>query len=153
MKKNIYLVAGLALLAATAAQANEPYFPRSQKTFDRIDANRDGKIEKPEFMPLAVRRLARMDVNGDKAVSTAEIDARLQEGLARRRDRIMAVMDADKDGTITESELDKLVSEMFNGADSDKDGGLSMAELKGFKRGEWRKAYLLRGKPTPGSAN
>lgn len=152
MKKSILIVAGLCLLA-TPTLANEPYFPKGQKTFDRVDANKDGKIEKTEFMPLAVRRLARMDVNGDKTVSASEIEARLQEGLKRRRDRIMAVMDANKDGTITESELDNLVTAMFNGADSDKDGGLSMAELKGFKRVEWRKAYLLQGQPAATSGN
>lgn len=152
MKKSILIAAGLCLLA-TPTLANEPYFPRGQKTFDRVDANKDGKIEKSEFLPLAVRRLAKMDVNGDRSVSTAEIDARLKEGLERRRNRIMAVMDANKDGVITESELDNLVSAMFNGADSDKDGGLSMAELKGFKRAEWRKAYLLQSQPPATSGN
>lgn len=144
MKKSILILAGVGLLAASAALASEPYFPRSQKSFDRIDADRDGKIEKPEFMPTAFRSLTRMDVNGDRAVTSAEIDARLLEGVQRRRERTMAVMDTNKDGTITESELDKLVVAMFNGADSDKDGGLSMAELKGFKRSEWRKAYLVQ---------
>ncbi len=153
VKKTILILAGLGLLAAAPAQANEPYLPRGQKTFDRIDTNKDGKLEKSEFLPVAGRRLARMDVNGDKSVTAAEIEARLQERLKRRRDAIMAIMDADKNGTITESELDNVVAAMFNGADSDKDGGVSMAEVKGFKRGQWRKAYLLQGQPAASGGN
>ncbi|MFO1034534.1 MAG: EF-hand domain-containing protein [Hyphomicrobiales bacterium] len=141
-------LAGLTGFSAMALSA-EPYFPRAQRSFDRVDANHDGKIEKGEFLPLASKRLARMDVNGDKAVSAAELQQRMEEALIKRRDRIMALMDANHDGSISESELDKLVEAMFNGADSDKDGGVTMAELKGFKTGQWRKSYL--GQTQPGS--
>ncbi len=86
--------------------------------------------------------MARIDGNGDKTVTVAEIDAKLQEALKRRRDRIMALLDANGDGAITESELDNVLEAMFNGADQDKDGGLTMPEINDFKRGQWRKAYL-----------
>jgi len=142
--KNTHLVAVILVATTGVAIANEPYFPRSQRSFDRVDADKDGKIELTEFTPLAGRRLARLDANSDKVVTAEEIDAKLQEGLRKRRDRIMAIMDADRDGKITESELDNIVRAMFNGADTDKDGGVSMAEVKGFKRADWRKAYLLQ---------
>jgi Ca2+-binding EF-hand superfamily protein len=143
MKVTILAAASLAAASGLVA-ANEPYFPRSQISFDRIDTDKDGKIEMVEFVPLVGRRLARLDSDGDKAVSAAEIESRMQDSLKKRRDRIMAFMDTNKDGKITESELDKLVEAMFNGADTDKDGGVSMAELKTFKRADWRKSYLQR---------
>lgn len=140
--KNTHIAAAILVATAGLAAANEPYFPRSQRSFDRVDADKDGKIELTEFTPLASRRLARLDANGDKTVTAGEIDAKMQEGLRKRRDRILEIMDADRDGKITEGELDKIVEAMFNGADTDKDGGVSMTELKGFKRADWRKAYL-----------
>jgi EF hand len=140
--RTLFIAAGLLAGMAGIAVANEPYFPRGQRAFDRADADKDGKVALSEFAPLADRRMARMDVNNDKAVSAAEIEARMQESLKKRRDRIMALMDLDKDGKITESELGKTVEAMFNDADADKDGGLTMVEMKNFKRGTWRKAYL-----------
>ncbi len=150
MKKRLLLTACITAAAGTfalapafaPARANEPYFPRGKGSFDRADANKDGKIELPEFASLTDRRMARIDGNGDKTVTVAEIDAKLQEALKRRRDRIMALLDANGDGAITESELDNVLEAMFNGADQDKDGGLTMPEIKDFKRGQWRKAYL-----------
>lgn len=142
MRKSIILATGLALIAGTAALAAEPYLPRSEKSFARADANKDGKLALAEFTPLADRALTRLDGNGDKAVTQVEIETKLQEALHRRVERIMTLMDADRNGTITGQELDKLVADMFNSADDDKDGGLSMAEVRGFKRGLWRKAYL-----------
>lgn len=153
MRKTIVLAAGLAVLATTGALASEPYLPRAQRSFEKVDANRDGKIAIVEFTPLAHRRLAKLDANGDKAVSQAEIETRLQEALKRRIDRMMTLMDADRNGSISEAELDKLVADMFNTADSDKDGGLSMAEVQGFKRGAWRKAFLSQMLPAKLNGN
>ncbi len=127
---------------ASMALANEPYLPKQEKTFSRIDANKDGKIEWPEFATLAGRRMAPMDQNGDKIVSSAEIDAALQKQIERRRTRLLASFDKNKDGNVSQEELDKFAQAMFNGADADKDGALSLTEAQGFKVGPWRKIYL-----------
>jgi Ca2+-binding EF-hand superfamily protein len=147
VKRTLILLTGLlaaSLVAVETAAANEPFLPRGQRAFDRVDANRDGKVTLPEFEPLARKRLAKIDSDGDRSVTAAEIEARMQQALERRRDRIMALLDANKDGAITEAELDKVVEAMFNKADTDSDGGLTMPEIKGFKRGEWRKLYLQK---------
>jgi Ca2+-binding EF-hand superfamily protein len=65
----------------------------------------------------------------------------------------MALMDVDGNGTITTAELDKVTEAMFNGADTDKDGGLTMTELQGFKRAAWRRGFVEGLKPQPSSAN
>lgn len=142
MKTN-YLIA-LALFAAgsTAAWANEPYFPRAEKAFQRMDANKDGKLTPDEMKPIADKRLVVADTNGDKAVTIAEFDALLAKRLERRRARMFQLLDADKDGKITEAELNAVVDNMMASADTDKDGAVTMAEAQAFKRSKWRKALV-----------
>ncbi len=151
MRKFIVFAAGLAFFAGAPALANEPYLPKSPKGFERADANRDGKIALAEITPLAERRLARLDTDGDRQVSAAELEARFQLAMKRRIERIVQLLDGDKNGSISEAELDKIVADMFNAADTDKDGGLTLAETQGFKRGAWRKSYLTQAQPATGT--
>ena len=143
-KKALYavlLITGVAAAGGLAMTA-EPYLPKAQKSFDRIDLNKDGKINLAEFTPVAEKRFLGIDVNKDNAVSTAEIDASLQAALERRRNRILANLDADKSGSISRAELDKYVEAMVAGADTDSDGGVSFSEARIFKIAKWRKALL-----------
>jgi hypothetical protein len=89
---------------------------------------------------VAEKRFLGIDVNKDNAVSTAEIDASLQAALERRRNRILAHLDADKNGSISRAELDKYIEAMVAGADTDSDGGVSFSEARIFKIAKWRKA-------------
>ena len=144
-KKALYAVLLITGVAAAGglAMAAEPYLPKAQKSFDRIDLNKDGKINLAEFTPVAEKRFLGIDVNKDNAVSTAEIDASLQAALERRRNRILANLDADKSGSISRAELDKYIEAMVAGADTDSDGGVSFSEARIFKIGKWRKALQL----------
>jgi hypothetical protein len=128
-------IAGIAGMAIAA----EPYLPRAQKVFDRLDANKDGKINLAEFVPLAERKFMSVDENKDDAVSAAEIDKALQAAIERRRNRMLTTMDADKNGSVSKAELDKYVEAMLNSADANKDGGVSFEEAKLFKMTKWRK--------------
>lgn len=144
-KKALYavlLTAGL-VAAGGLAMAAEPYLPKVQKSFDRIDLNKDGKIDLAEFTPVAERRFLGIDVNKDNAVSTAEIDASLQAAMERRRNRILANLDSDKNGSISRAELDRYIEAMVAGADTDSDGGVSFSEARIFKIAKWRKALQL----------
>lgn len=143
MKKIAVIAAGLAGLGvAGMAMANEPYFPRGERGFQRMDANKDGKLSLQEISPVMDKRLITADSNGDKIVTAAEIDAMLTKRIEARRTRMMQLLDANKDGSITVAEMDSVVENMLNNADANKDGGVDMAELKSFKRGQWRKAFL-----------
>lgn len=122
------------------ALAVEPYLPKSPRTFAFLDSNDDGKIVLGEIAPRAGKRLLRYDTDGNHAVTVQELDAVMQQALERRRTRIMAVLDADKDGAITEAELDKFVEAMFNEADSDRDGGVTIEEAQNFKVSAWKRA-------------
>ena len=144
-KKALYAVLLITGVAAAGglAMAAEPYLPKAQKSFDRIDLNKDGKINLAEFTPIAEKRFMGIDVNKDNAVSTAEIDASLQAALERRRNRILANLDADKNGSISRTELDSYIEAMVAGADTDSDGGVSFSEARIFKIAKWRKALQL----------
>jgi hypothetical protein len=56
----------------------------------------------------------------------------------------MSLMDGNKDGLITETEMDQVLNDMFDKADTDDDGSVSFAEIQNFKRTQWRKSYLER---------
>lgn len=153
MRNIIILAAGLTVISMLPAGAAEPYLPRTEKAFQRIDANKNGKVELGEFTPVAERGVIRFDENGDKQVTAQEIESSLQKKLHARVQKMMTVLDSNKDGVVTAAELDKLTASMFNSADNDKDGGLTMTEAHDFKRGPWRKAYLAQTAAASGSGN
>jgi Ca2+-binding EF-hand superfamily protein len=136
-------IAGVGLLLATsAALANEPYFPRTEKALQRLDVNKDGKLTPDELAPLLLKRIALMDANGDKALTAEEIDKVLLDRVRKRRGRMMLLLDADKDGRITEAEVIRILDDMFDKADTNGDGAVDLAEIRAFKRGPWRKGLI-----------
>jgi hypothetical protein len=126
-------------LGAVEANAVEPYLPRAAKVFERIDVDKDGKLKETELKAVVMRRFKRLDANSDNAIGSDELQRIMQAAVDRRRLRIMATMDKDGNGTITEAELDIVLDSLFNAADSDHDGALTIAETQGFKRGQWLK--------------
>jgi Ca2+-binding EF-hand superfamily protein len=139
-----YIVLGVVALSLSVgtAMANEPYMPRNPKALQRLDTNKDGRINLAEIKPRFDKRLAAADANGDKLVTQAEIDAMLQKRVEKRRNSIMQLLDSNKDGSITQAEFDRVVEDMFDKADADHNGGVDLVELQGFKRGKWRKDFV-----------
>jgi Ca2+-binding EF-hand superfamily protein len=142
MKKAGFFGAVALFIVAGQALANEPYLPRNEKALVKLDVNKDGRISLNEIKPRMDKRLAIADADGNKAITSAEIDAMLQKRLERRRIRIMELLDGNRDGTITQLEFDRVVEDMFDKADTDNNGGVDLAELQGFKRGVWRKSFV-----------
>ena len=134
MKDNsAYLACTAALIvlgASHIAFANEPFLPRSERAFASLDADRDGKVTVNEWKPKAEKRFLRLDDDHNGTVTTAEIDAWLKRGIERRKERMLSRLDQDKDGNVTRDEVDAYVDALFNGADGDKDGGLTLAEIR-----------------------
>ena len=139
----LMIVSAMALVASLGvAQADEPYLPRAEKTVQKLDANKDGRITPDEIKPRMLKRFTMFDSNGDKSVTAQEFEAVLQKRAEQRRQRLFALIDVNKDGTITQAEYERLTDDMFDKADTDHNGGMDLAELKGFKRSQWRKGYL-----------
>ena len=130
--------AAIVLLAGTAA-AIEPWIPRNGRMFAKLDADHSGKVMLDEIKAPAEKRFASYDTNGDGAVSAAEIDARLKQAIEKRRNHILASLDEDKNGSVSKAELDKFIEAMFNGADADHDGGITLDEAHAFRMAAWRK--------------
>jgi Ca2+-binding EF-hand superfamily protein len=134
MKINAACVAGatafVLLGAVQLAFASEPFLPRSERSFTRLDADGDGKVTINEWKPKAEKRFLSIDDDQNGTVTTAEIDASLKRSADRRKERMLTRLDQNKDGNITRDEVDAYIDALFNGADGDKDGGLTLAEIR-----------------------
>lgn len=126
--------------------------PRLAGKFDELDKNKDGKLSKEEMPRHGDRKhgrdghgahegrreaMAKLDTDKDGRISRTEATA--GEGkLASRFDE----MDANKDGFIDRADREirakQRTDAWFAGADTDKDGKLSRAEVDAAKskRGE-----------------
>jgi|GEM_PF-1384613 len=142
MKNASILFVSLACITAFggAALAVEPVLPKSERTFNRLDADHNGKIALNEFKPKAEQRLMRLDTDGNGEVSTAELDSYLQMRMEKRKARLLKILDTDSNGVITRVELDHLTDEMFASADADHDGAVSLDEARQFRMAKLRKA-------------
>lgn len=75
--------------------------PRAEKMFERLDADKDGKVTLEEMRTVALERFARRDVDGDGIVTREDREAR----RANRRAERFAEIDADNDGIISQEEF------------------------------------------------
>jgi Ca2+-binding EF-hand superfamily protein len=138
MKKST-MIASLGLIAVigTGLAFAEAQRRGGAMMFQRLDANKDGKINLAELTPFVTKRFERADVNGDKTVTAAEIDDMLLKAVQKRRERMMGKVDADKNGAVTQVELDAFVGDTFKTVDADHDGNITLAEAKSFRH-LWR---------------
>jgi len=129
-----YLI-GAVLLASVSctAFAAGPGFPRTEKSFNQLDGDKDGKLSVAEIGPRSEKYLFRLDHNADGSLTKAEIEEWLQKGLERRRDLMLADYDADRDGAISRQELSTFVSAEFGKADKDGDGSISLEESRAYR--------------------
>lgn len=176
-KLTLSLIAGAAALAvggaayAQAPQATQ-HQPRHQsmtrtaveqrtaKAFERLDANKDGKLDQADRTAREKARFDRVDANHDGSVSYAEFtamhtqhDGARKEHQAQGSDRaeragrlgqhrmafrggmrggagMTRLADADKDGAITRAEFQAAALQRFDRLDANKDGTVSPDEAK-----------------------
>ena len=131
---------------ATASMAREPGMPRGERTFERLDKNKDGALAIEELQARSVRRFMRLDADKNDTVTRAELEEWLNRLARRRIDRILSRMDTDKDAAVTRTELHGYIAGLFDMADADKSGGVTLQESRAYhviarkKRTEARKA-------------
>ncbi len=150
MQSNLVLkllaVAALAGVAGGAVQAREPGMPRSERTFERLDVNKDGELAVDELGSRSERRFMRLDADKDGKVTRAELESWLNQLAARRIDRILERMDADNDAAVSRDELQAYIASLVLAADADKSGGVTFQEARDYHaarskaRAEARKA-------------
>jgi Ca2+-binding EF-hand superfamily protein len=150
MQSNLVLkllaVAALAGVAGGAAEAREPGMPRSERIFERLDVNKDGELAVDELGARSERRFMRLDADRNGKVTRAELEDWLNRLAARRIDRIIEQMDADKDAAVSQDELHGYIAGLVLAADTDKSGGVTLQEARDYHaakrnaRAEARKA-------------
>lgn len=124
---------GLAVLAG-APQAGAQ---RGQRFFELLDRNRDGVVTLGEMRAMRARRMAAIDANRDGRISRREFMSarppwargRPRRQMARRRARIFSRIDADGDGFISPAERRASLKRWFARMDADRDGRLTRREF------------------------
>ncbi len=136
----------IAGISATASLAREPGMPRGERTFERLDKNKDGALAIEELQAKSVRRFMRLDRDKNDKVTRTELEDWLNRLARRRIDRILSRMDADNDTAVSRTELHGYIAGLFDIADADKSGGVTLRESRAYhviarkKRTEARKA-------------
>ena len=106
-----------------------------------LDANGDGVVSASEFDKAGRQRFQRMDDNHDGVIDKAEV-ADLRKRMAERmgtssaagnRPDMIAQMDANKNGEITQAEVVGAQKARFKKADKNADGMLNAAEQKAMR--------------------
>ncbi|MGX7896374.1 hypothetical protein [Tsuneonella sp. HG222] len=180
-KFTLSLIGGVAALACAAPALAQDRAPqpdmtraavqeRSQQAFERMDANKDGKIDaadrearqKVRFDHLDADnngqlRFAEMTAKRERAQGAAAAGQRAERGgkrdgarMAMRGHRGPGMMmrggtaaDADKDGAITLAEFQAAALARFDSTDADRNGTVTAAERK-TQRDQMRQQWQQR---------
>ena len=131
----------------TRAQAQQ----MATKMFDRMDANKDGKIDSADKAARQAQRFAKLDTDKNGAISQSEFatahadrgDRMGKRGEGKRRmgkrggkhgmhgmhrGMGMKAVDANKDGVVTRAEFNAAAMARFAKADTDGNGMVTKAE-------------------------
>lgn len=140
-------VATLSLTIAAGCAAFQPAFAqgadkepggRLVKAFEKLDANKDGAVDREELEQQRARAFQRFDTNKDGAIDRAEVDALVKKREARGgrgSDRVakqFQAADKDRDGRVTKAEFLDKMPPWFARADANRDGKVTRQELDAF---------------------
>ena len=131
------MLAGGAAAGWFVAQSTHAAKAAAPASFERMDADHDGRITRAEHAAAAAGMFRTMDRNGDGKVSAAEMEdaqARINgrppaAGDLPARDKIRAV-DGNGDGVLTAAEHAAASDRMFGMMDGDVDGRLDPIEFR-----------------------
>jgi len=110
---------------------------RFDKRFRGADKDGDGALSREEArrsMPSIHRLFSEIDADKDGKVTREEIEAAFNK-RAREEHQRLKTLDADRDGVITGEEIKRNASapsRVIDSIDADKDGKISQTELDGF---------------------
>lgn len=120
-------------IAAGATLAAGPGIPRGEKSFGRLDVDSNGRLTAAEIQPKAAKQFFRIDNDADGSVTKAEIELWLNQTMERRRDRMLARLDADKNSAVSSAEFESFLGGEFKKADKNGDGGVTFDEASAYK--------------------
>lgn len=108
----------------------EDFAALRDERFDEIDNNRDGSVDRAEFLAHAQARAARragemfdrMDADGDGVLSQDALASRMGDRGGRGIERMLRRFDADNSGGISAEEFDAAQKRMAGRHDRDHRG-------------------------------
>ncbi len=109
-----------------------------QMNFEELDTNADGKLSKEEMQAGAKGMFGSADANADGKITKEEMVAAASERAAKRFDRMIEKHDADKDGALTMDEIktgkrEARMEKMFDRVDADNDGFITQEEMENMR--------------------
>jgi len=146
--KTATLLTALLLAVATDVRAQQTPLTRltPEQFIKRFDKNGDGVLTRDELPPRLAGAFERMDANKDGKLDRQEVAALLRvlrqgpgqgQGQAEQTvKRLLDRMDTDKDGKISKAEARPPLVGLFDRLDTNKDGFLDRQELlRGVRTG------------------
>jgi Ca2+-binding EF-hand superfamily protein len=115
------------------------------KFMEYFDANQDGVVTMSELNEASKQRYAKMDADGNGAVTLEEFQAYLGDRKAQWREQRFTEMDSNGDNQISQQEYiqykQQRAEQRYQEMDADKDGVVSKEEYLNRKRGYYGKRY------------
>ena len=103
---------------------------RGAALFERIDANKDGRISGAEARIYQDQKFRELDADGNGTVSFEEMLAAKQARLRTQTDKRFQRLDANGNGSIEPDELAAKSDRRFHRMDDDGDGALTLDEIR-----------------------
>lgn len=135
--RSVFLAALIAAGFAGAAHAQEAGGKAKgpMKSFERLDRNDDGVVDRAEYEASIEKFFKRADADGDGVVDADEAKKAVEKAAARKAkagekmEKRLRRLDDDKDGKVTRAEA-LAPQGWFKRADKDGDGKVSKADLE-----------------------
>ena len=133
-----------------AAPTRDQVVERTAERFARMDANGDGRLDQADRQARMAQRFAQMDTDNSGAITLEEMTAAHEQRREARADRrggdgermgrhrgkrgggmkMLANIDTDNDGAITQAEFEAAALARFDRADANGDGTVSAEERR-----------------------
>jgi Ca2+-binding EF-hand superfamily protein len=126
MPRYVSLLMMIALMSVGIVSAQNRLQVTRQQIMETADRNRDGRIDRVEFLNRMKEAFFFIDVDKDGYVTIIEY----QQSIQGTNPRQVTAADRNKDGKISMDELLKIVSGDFDAADRNDDGVLGEEEIK-----------------------
>lgn len=145
MRKNIKVaviaLAGLVALAGAAAAQKGwghggPHGPMGfEQLAERYDANKDGKISQEEIDTNRGKWLAEFDADKSNSLALTEFQNLWLKAHNQQMIRDFQRLDKDANGQVTLDEYKEPLAKLVANTDQDKDGAVSIDEVRQGKHG------------------